>query len=281
MNAISLGPLSLPVDFLIACVAIMVAQFVGKRVGRTAGVNPEASLWWVVACGWLGARVVHVGLYQQAYLADPLSIINIRDGGWNSAAGIAAALLSTAWLSWRRQAQRRALSAGVAAGAAVWVCAALALALHTPAHPPVPALTLVDLAGSQRHLAEFRGKPVVLNVWASWCPPCRREMSVLAEAQRRHSDVHFVFANQGEDAAAVTQYLGTAGLVLNNVLLDRTGSLPKALGAPGLPTTLFFDAAGQLVATRVGELSAGSLLPHLERIADVKKPAGLTPGGPR
>ena len=112
----------------------------------------------------------------------------------------------------------------------------------------------------------------MVNLWATWCPPCQREMPVLQKAQAARPDVHFVFVNQGESAQQVAAYLARSGLQLRNVLLDAKGDAGTALGHRALPTTLFFDAEGRLVDTRLGELSEASLAERL---------ANLPPSGPK
>ena len=107
---------------------------------------------------------------------------------------------------------------------------------------------------------------MVVNLWASWCPPCRREMPVLAAAQQRETGVMFVFANQGEDAATAQRYLGDSALHLANVLLDSGTELGRTVGSTALPTTLFYDAGGRLVDTHLGELSAASLASKLNQL---------------
>ena len=79
--------------------------------------------------------------------------------------------------------------------------------------------------------------------------------------------MHFVFVNQGEASARVSSFLATRGLVLRNVLLDAGGQVAGDMGARALPTTLFFDSEGRLVAARVGELSSGSLGARLSALA--------------
>ncbi len=131
----------------------------------------------------------------------------------------------------------------------------------------MPALTLQALnSGAPVELSGFVGRPTVVNLWATWCPPCVREMPVLQAAQQQHADVHMVFVNQGESAEKVQAWLAGRGLVLNNVLLDRRGQSTAALDAAGLPTTLFYDAQGRLVARRIGELSPATLAEQLARI---------------
>src|SRR5690554_8147761 len=86
---------------------------------------------------------------------------------------------------------------------------------HTPTtklyplslHDALPIYAvLTDIQGNQLTLSDYKGKPVVVNLWATWCPPCIREMPVLDEAQQANQDIHFVFVNQGEDSAEVTHF---------------------------------------------------------------------------
>ena len=104
-------------------------------------------------------------------------------------------------------------------------------------------------------MAAFTGRPTVVDLWASWCQPCRREMPVLGRAQAASPDVDFVFINQGEAPARVLRYRQDENLRLRNVLLDASGTAGRAFDQQGLPTTLFFDARGRLVSARIGALS--------------------------
>src|SRR5262249_45340807 len=119
-------------------------------------------------------------------------------------------------------------------------------------------------------------RPTVLNLWASWCPPCRHEMPMLRAAQANHPDINFVFVNQGESAQQVRRYLAEQDLTMSNLLLDPQSRTAAALGQIAFPTTYLFDAAGRLIDVRVGELSAGTLAERLARLTaqDGKPTAG-------
>lgn len=106
----------------------------------------------------------------------------------------------------------------------------------------------------------------MVNLWATWCPPCVREMPVLQKAQADHPGVNFVFVNQGESADKVAAWLVARKLSLRNVLLDGQGQIGAAFKQRALPTTLFFNAKGQLVSMRVGELSAATLTERLQAV---------------
>ena len=131
----------------------------------------------------------------------------------------------------------------------------------------LPALSLTSLEGRPINLAEFKGKPTVVNLWATWCPPCVREMPMLHQAQVDRRGVNFVFLNQGESADKVGAWLQTRKLLMRNVLVDADRQAGAAFKQRALPTTLFFDAKGRLVSTRIGELSAATLSERLQGVA--------------
>ncbi|MDD2711508.1 MAG: TlpA disulfide reductase family protein, partial [Simplicispira sp.] len=187
------------------------------------------------------------------------------DGGWDAPVGWGAAWAYTAWLAGRHRAQRRALGATLLVATAVWWGGGWVVARLNDQGPQWPAVTLATLQGGEQSLADFAGRPVVLNLWATWCPPCQREMPALQRAQQQYPGVHFVFANQGESREQVQRFVALKGLVLQHMLLDEQGVLARHFQERALPTTFFFDASGALVDTRTGELSDASIAQRLAR----------------
>ncbi|HSC87855.1 MAG TPA: TlpA disulfide reductase family protein, partial [Polyangiaceae bacterium] len=117
------------------------------------------------------------------------------------------------------------------------------------------------------------------NLWATWCPPCQRELPLLQRAQLANPDIEFVFLNEGEAGPLVAEFLGSRGLPLRNVLLDIKGQAGAEYGGGALPTTLLFDAQGRLVRTHVGELSSGTLAESIDLLrkrSDAKAQHGPT-----
>ena len=131
---------------------------------------------------------------------------------------------------------------------------------------PTQSLIEFDRGTSVTLLQAARGRPVVVNLWASWCGPCREEMPLLAAAQQRESAVGFLFVNQGESATVVRAYLTGQGLLLREVLLDTASKLGPAVGSRGLPTTLFYDADGRQVDAHFGVLNAAALESRLRTL---------------
>ncbi|MFC5478540.1 redoxin domain-containing protein [Massilia suwonensis] len=259
MDAINLGPLVLPLRVLSPLAALGVANFAAWLWQRRRGVDAGPALWRMTVWGFIAARAVFILRHLDVYLAAPLTMLDIRDGGFVAYAGLLVACAVGFERVLREPALRRPLLGAALAGILVFAGANLAIRASQPARAPLPDLVLQRLEGGTLRLPELKGKPVVLNLWATWCPPCRREMPAMAEAQAAHPEVTFVFVNTGEQAEAVRRYLEDGGLQLPNVVLDGLHSTARAVGASGYPTTLFYDSRGMLAARHMGEISRAGL----------------------
>lgn len=262
-QALQIGPLSLPYSVLLTLVAIALGGFLARTMARASGTETEPTLTYMLLVGLVAARLAFVWQWREPYFELPLSILDIRDGGWQPTAGVVAALLFGLQRAHRRDGLRKPVVAAAFTTGMVLLLGGVATLLMSSSSALLPPLTLSSLEGSPVSLAGFAGKPTVVNLWASWCPPCRREMPVLQQAQAANPDVNIVFVNQGEEAATIAAFLDRNGLALRNVLLDPQHRTGAALGHSGLPTTLFFDAQGRLADTRSGELSQATLTQRL------------------
>ncbi|MEW6415598.1 MAG: TlpA disulfide reductase family protein [Pseudomonadota bacterium] len=131
----------------------------------------------------------------------------------------------------------------------------LAHTLTMQAPRPAPALKLKDIEGKSHDLAKLRGKVVLINFWATWCPPCRREMPSMERLAQRFRGQPFVVlaVDVGENPdtiEAFTSQLDTAPTF--PILLDTRSHVMRAWQVAGLPTTFLVDKAGRIVASAIG-----------------------------
>src|SRR5690606_36271884 len=259
MLSISLGPFALSIARLMLILAVAMALLVGWLYGRRQKISVEPAITRMLLWGVLAARLGFVALFWEEYLREPVTILDIRDGGFLPEAGLVVAAIVGLYHGWRASSLRRPLAISVAAGTLTWIFCTGAVALMETKRPSLPHQTLITLDGREVSLASLQGKPLVINLWATWCPPCIREMPVLAEAQAQMTEVEFVFINQGEAVGDVTRYLEKTQLELRNVLLDPSMGVARHLGSQAMPTTLFYNADGQLVRSHLGELSLATL----------------------
>jgi cytochrome c biogenesis protein CcmG, thiol:disulfide interchange protein DsbE len=129
----------------------------------------------------------------------------------------------------------------------------------------VAALPPADGAAFRRLLEDLHGTPVVVNLWASWCEPCEREMPMLSSAARRHRSVQFVGVDSLDARASAESFIDDYDVPFPS-LFDPDGSIRTELGSLGLPVTVFYDAEGTRVAQIDGELTREALDEHLAEI---------------
>lgn len=302
----TLGPFAFATSQLIFILACAVAFIIGWLANKYHpqlfsgdALNPEQrlseqpagvprslpigdALFRIIVVGLLCARGAFVIKYFQSYVTNPWSILNIRDGGFMVWVGLLAGALWT-WREWQlltRQAQehQRTAHAPSARRAQVSLLIALAIGFSVAAtgnlwlqrtinQTQLPPLTLFSVQGQPVQTAQaFLGQPVIINLWASWCPPCVREMPLLEDAAMNWPDVQVVAINQGEDSQTVDHFLAEQQLDLPLVLLDRDGQMGDLIGSHALPTTLFFNSDGSLSYTHIGEFSAATLENALRRL---------------
>ena len=119
---------------------------------------------------------------------------------------------------------------------------------------PAPDFSLPDLTGQQVRLSDFRGKIIFLNVWATWCPPCRDEMPSMERLHRRMQGKDFVMlaVSQDQDGPAVVKaFVQQEGLTFP-VLLDREGLVSTRYGVTGYPETFVIDRDGRVIQHIIG-----------------------------
>lgn len=136
---------------------------------------------------------------------------------------------------------------------------------------PAPDFTVYDKDGNEVKLSQYKGKPIVLNFWASWCPPCKSEMPDFQEKYEELGDkVQFLMIN----STGGRETVDTAFAFIDEkeytfpVMFDTKMSAATAYGVYSLPTTYFIDSNGNVVAGASGALSAENLQKGIELITN-------------
>jgi len=121
--------------------------------------------------------------------------------------------------------------------------------------PLAPDFVLQDAEGKTHRLADYRGKVVALNFWATWCPPCRREMPSMQrlKTQMPKDDFVILAVDVGEDDETVFAFIFALDIPIDYpLLLDRDGKVTERWPILGLPTSFILDKSGRVVLRAVG-----------------------------
>lgn len=287
-EVLSVGGLLIPTLRVSLLLSLMAAGWLAARFATRLGLDAawsskvaEYSVW----LGLLGARLGFVIANWSAYGRAPWTILYVWQGGFMPVAGL---LTGAGYALWRlrhralpeRNLYLRALLSGFSVAALLFglVFASTKLELDSSllrVGDTMPDFTLTDLRGELVSFSSLEGRVVVLNFWATWCPPCRREMPLLDDIQREYGPrgLTVVGVDLDEPPETVRAYVEDAGVQypiwLDDSLQnapDRTRDLYTEIGGVGLPTTLFIDKDGVIQGRQVGELSRGVLQSRIEAL---------------
>ncbi len=149
----------------------------------------------------------------------------------------------------------------------------LSHSLSAQAPRPTPALKLKDLDGRTHDLAALRGKVVLVNFWATWCPPCRREMPSMQRLKDALAGEAFevLAVDVGEDSDTIHTFTSQLDASLASpILLDTRSHAMQAWKVAGLPTTYLVNKQGRIVASAIG----GREFDHPELVAAIRAVLG-------
>ncbi len=130
---------------------------------------------------------------------------------------------------------------------------------------PAPAFTLVTLGGQRVSLADYLGRPVLINFWATYCAPCRREMPLIERTAAQHPRLVVLLIDERDSHQSASAFV-TQLQITSAVLFDGDGKVGDAYGISGLPTTFFIRPDGGIEGRYIGETNAGILDPHISAI---------------
>lgn len=289
-EAIPVGPFLIPTLRASVVLSLLLAIWAAGQIGKHAGLDQrwsrgvaETSAW----LGLLGARLGYVMVNWSAFKAAPWTALYVWQPGYLPATGLLVGAGYVLWRTWQRQSRERlhylwTLGAGFAVGAVLVGAVIGAMQIRTApgvlrTGDSAPEFTLLNLRGERVSFSSLNGRGVVLNFWASWCGPCRREMPLLDSVHKKYSPrgVTIVGINLDEPLATVKAFIESIGVSYpiwvdppaNESGVDGTRALYIRFGGIGLPTTFFIDANGIIQQRQIGELNRAFLQNGAEAIA--------------
>jgi len=133
---------------------------------------------------------------------------------------------------------------------------------------PAPDFVARDLNGKEYRLNDLKGQGIILNFWATWCPPCRDEMPALQEMSEKlkGQGILVLAVNNGESEVAVKAFANQYGLTFP-ILMDKRLDISKAYDVINLPTTYFIKPDGTLALRYNGPLNVDSITEYAKKIA--------------
>jgi thiol-disulfide isomerase/thioredoxin len=264
--SINLGPFALPLEPLLLFGCALLGILVASVLARKNAGSVTDPLLMMLLFGLLIGRIVFVIKFADQY--DSLwQMLDFRDRGVDWVSGVIAMVLFLLWQIKRLPQQRVALFGGALSILLFFSVTSLLMNVGRE-QVSIPDIALEQLDGEQISLVQVAENNItVVNLWASWCPPCQREMPAFEKSAQQYPDIRFVMLNQQESADKVNDFLANNKLTFEHVLLDKTGKVADTFDAYGLPVTLYFDQQGSLIESHMGEVSAASLSATLQRLS--------------
>ncbi len=288
-EAFTIGPMLLPTRPMSVLLSLLIAIWVSGRIARYTGLEQgwiqgaaETSAW----LGLIGARLGFVIANWSAFRDAPWTALYFWQPGYLPYTGV---LLGGAYALWRlsqrhlgeRMVYLRALGGGFAMGTLFLGGVLVSMGLLVSPNilrigDKVPDFTLQTLNGEKVSFSNLEGRGVVINFWATWCPPCRREMPLLDAVQEKYGSrgLSIVGIDLHEPPAAVRKYVESIGVKFpiwvdapqSRSGFDRTSELFNRFGGVGLPTTFFIYRNGTIQSVHIGELNRATLQNRAEEI---------------
>ena len=280
IEAFNLGPFLIPTRPLILVLSLFFAIWFSNWLGGKFLLDKNQVKHvaeYIAWSGLLGARLGFVVLNWNAYRAAPWTALYVWQPGYLYFSGVLAGAAYALWQVIKKSPELRrsfltVLAGGYLAAGLVFTTAILSTEfLKQPGIPgtgdSAPDFKLQNLSAETVQLSDLAGRAVILNFWATWCPPCRREMPLLDELQKAYGEkgLSVIGLDINESPELVKSYVnavdvsypiwvdappGTPGF-------DSTQEIFSRFGGVGLPSTLFIDRAGVIRRIYVGELKIG------------------------
>ena len=288
-EAFTIGSFLIPVRPAAVLASLFFAIWATGRIAAWVGAERRGMQKVMETSAWIGiafARLGFVVFNWSAFVDAPWTAFYFWQPGYSPYAGVVGGTGFALFRLIRRPPGERRVSVQAIAGGFAAGCLFLGAVIATSIAfssadvlrrgDPIPDFTLQSLDGEPVKLSSLRGKIVVLNFWATWCLPCRREMPLLDTIQDEYQErgVTIIGVNLSEPAELVRPFIESMNVdypiwvdcPTSDPIYSRTSELFQRLGGVGLPTTYFIGPDRVLRDIRVGELNRGILQQGIESI---------------
>lgn len=251
---------SIQITLLLLAIAAAVLYLIARLIEPSSAKQALSQYFDACLLGILLARFSYIALWWSDYWQSPKAMLALADGGYIPWLGIAAGAAYLCLKNKQRLWQLSVITLAILGGATLY------LSQHFLQAEPQGRYAIADVGftvlgqeAAKEQLSQYQGKVTIVNLWATWCPPCRREMPQFQLAEQQLPQVNFIMLNQGESAETVQAFLQDKSLHFQNVWLDNDAYAMDAMQAKALPSTLFINAQGELVYLHLGELSVARI----------------------
>jgi cytochrome c biogenesis protein CcmG/thiol:disulfide interchange protein DsbE len=292
IEAFNFGPLLIPTRPLILVLSLFFAIWLATRLARRFDLEKsqvKRVAEYIAWIGVLGARLGFVAVNWSAYRAAPWTALYFWQPGYLYLGGLVfggcgTLVLGQKYFPAKRKTLFTVLGSSYLVAILLYFSGLQSLELLrqpgvSGAGSLVSDIKLRNLSGASVKLSDLAGRGIVLNFWATWCPPCRREMPLLDDIQKIYQarGLSVVGVAIDEPASQVKSYVESVAVSypiwvdasLPAPGFDRTQNIFSRFGGVGLPTTIFIDRNGVIQKVYVGELSRGFLQSQIDKILDL------------
>lgn len=268
MDILQLGPFVIELKFILAYFLVAAFFFIEKKMTRSPHLKVKDYSFYAVITGLVSGRAFFVLQNLDHYSAHVFSALNIFDRDFDFYGAIVGSLFFTLAYFHKsadriKQIAKRVILILLLSG--IYLCSLYFISLTKEPTTIIPSTLknqdISDLLCSS--------KPKIINYWATWCPPCVKEMPVLIEGSEQNPDIIFIFVNQHEDPWEIEAFEERLNISIPHLVYDD-GTLGTMKLGKALPTTLFLDASNNLIDTHTGAITAPNLNNKMKQLRSEK-----------
>lgn len=263
--------LSVNMAIFLACLGLFF--IIDGWLERKYGLQKSSFSTIAVLVGLFVGRAAFVLTHLEFYAEEPLTVFNILDRDLSMIAAIIGALAVASFYYQFRQAPKplsiKRIMLIVSVAAVYIGSASLYNTVRQESYLNTDEVTVETIESGETSTLFNSTRPRVINYWATWCPPCIREMPRLIKAANRYGDtVDFIFVNQLQEPHQIREFEKRHNLRIPNLIINDGSNAELNQFGKGLPTTLFLNSDNKIIYKHMGEISNATLNAKINDLTD-------------